>query len=231
MAGINRMKNNMLCVFVLFGLAFTPALIVAESEADWFAEFEQDTETVNEGGLIFLEKRPKQPVHYLHNRITITPESLTTGWVRLSQCHEQLDSVPAAQIVFNPQRIRHLSVTSKHNIEAAWVDGPSVQLKQVSKQAKVCIDAETRAFNIEDDGKYRLRNGPFMRRFLDGFYPMRLRLDVSFPNQLLRLVSVSPNPQSGFRLQQEDGKVSIETLFEGKLYTELLFSRQETRSE
>lgn len=210
---------------MLFGLMLAPVLLVAEPEVDWFAGFEQDTETVNEGSLFFLEKLPDRPVHYLHNRITISAESLTTGWVVLSQCHEHLDPVPAAQIVFHPERIRHLSVTEKRNIKKAWVEGSSVQLKQVSRQAKICIDAETRALSIEGDGKYILRNGPFMRRFLDGFYPMRLRLDVSFPNQLLQLVSVSPNPRPGFRLQQEDDKVSIETLFEGKLYTELTFSQ------
>ena len=225
------MKNIRLVVLLLFGSVLVPVLPVAASEADWFAEFERDTESVNEGSLFFPEKSPDQPVHFLHNRITISAESLTTGWVRLSQCHEYLDTVSAAQIVFNPERIRHLSVTLKRNIEAAWVDGPSVQLKQVSKQAKVCIDAETRALSIEGDGKYILRNGPFMRRFLDGFYPMRLRLDVSFPNQRLRLISVSPNPQPGFRLQQEDDKLSIETLFEGELFTELTFSQRETKPE
>lgn len=225
------MKNKTLGLFLCFGSMFIPVLAVADPEADWFAEFEQDTETVNEGSLYFPGNLPDRPVHYLHNRITISPESLTTGWVLLSQCHEHLDPVSAAQIVFHPQRIRNLSVSKTRNIEKASADGASVQLKQVSKQAKVCIDAETRALSILGDGKYILRNGPFMRRFLDGFYPMRLRLDVSFPDQHLRLVSVSPNPQPGFRLQQEDGKVSIETLFEGKLYTELRFSQREARPE
>lgn len=219
------MNFNRLHVLFMTVALFALVFLITEPKADWFDEFEQDAETVNEGHLVFPKKIPDQPVHHLHNRITITGKSLKTGWVLLSQCHEHLDPVPAVQIVFHPKRVRNLTVTESRNIGKAWVDGPSVQLEEVNKHARVCIDAETRALSRDDDDVYLLRNGPFMRRFLDGFYPMRLNLDVQFPSLQLRLISISPKPQPGFRLQHEDDKVLVETLFEGKLYTELRFAQ------
>ena len=221
------MRNNGVGV-VLWCCLVASVTLASAAEFDWFDDFEEKARAVNEGGLVFLRQPPEAPVHYLHNRITILPDSLSTGWVRLSQCHEHLDAVPALQIVFHPERIRKLSVSAQRDVRKAWVEGPSVQLEEVGKRARVCISAETRALSSDGERRFRLRNGPFMRRFLDGYYPMRVRLDVRWPGQALRLISVSPQPQPqpGFRLQREDDNLSIETLFEGKLTTTLVFSRK-----
>jgi len=191
-------------------------------EDDWFEPFEVNTDHVNEGALVFHSRSPEEPVHHLDNQIVITAESLENGWVKLLQCHEHIDNVPAAQIVFNRHRIRNLAVRDFKGIAAAWVEGASVQLKQVGKAAKICLNAETHALSEDESGGYLLKNGPYMRRFLDGYYPMRVSFSVTKPSTL-KLVSVTPLPQPGFSLNEENDTVRLEALFEGRLNTELRF--------
>lgn len=178
---------------------------------------------VNEGELRFLPQRPDKPVHQHRNLITITDSSLQDGWIHLQQCHHNLDSVPAAQIVYSPERIRNIRIERVEGIVRSWVDGPTVQLEGVGKGAVLCLRAESRALFREEGDRYLLRNGPYMRRFLDGYYPMFVSLQVSYPDQLT-LDSVRPAPQPGLTLEQDNQRVTLETWFEGRLVTELRFS-------
>ena len=209
-----------------FSHIFLLWLLIAASangkEDDWFESFDVDTDHVNEGILVFHTRSPEKPVHHLDNQIVITASSLKNGWVKLLQCHEHIDNVPAAQIVFNRSKIRNLAVRDFEGIAAAWVEGASVQLKQVGKAAKLCLNAETRALSEDELGGYLLKNGPYMRRFLDGYYPMRVSFSVIKPVSL-KLVSVTPSPQPGFSLNEENDTVRFEALFEGRLNTELRF--------
>ena len=219
------MKINNFFLFLLFLLfmIWLPAAASANSkEDDWFESFDVDTDHVNEGMLVFHPRSPDKPVHHLDNRIVITAESLEDGWVTLLQCHEHIDNVPAAQIVFNHTKIRNLAVRDFEGIADAWVEGASVQLEQVGKAAKLCLNAETRALSEDEIGGYLLKNGPFMRRFLDGYYPMRVSFSIIKP-ATLKLVSITPSPQPGFSLNEENDTVRVEALFEGRLNTELRF--------
>lgn len=186
-------------------------------------ELEASTLGVNEGKLSFLAEPPAKAVHHHHNDIVIGPESLREGWVRLEQCHEHLDAVPRAEVVYPPGRIRGVSVASSRGIDRAWVEGPSLQLEGVQRGAELCVKAESRAFSAEQDGAYTLHNGPYMRRFLDGYYPMRVTMTVRYPCDRLRFAGSKPEPQPGFTVRDRDCRVDVEAWFEGRLQTELRF--------
>jgi len=123
---------------------------------------------VNEGGLRFLETAPAKPVHHHQNHIRIDSDSLNSGWVTLSQCHDHLDAVPRAQITFREGFVRDLKVDRFTLIEDAWIEGASVQLRNVEPGARLCLSAQTRALRNTGNGYFNLTNGPYMRKFLDG---------------------------------------------------------------
>lgn len=181
---------------------------------------------VNEGSLSFLIELPAKPIHHHQNQIRITPDSLATGWTDLMQCHDNLDSVPRAQITFREGYISELRVVESRAIGEAWVQGPSIQLRNVSANARLCLEAQTRALKNTGDGYFSLFNGPYMRKFLDGYYPMRVSLRLEYPANLLQLIDISPAEQPGFTIRQEAGQVIIDTVFEGELRTTIQFERK-----
>jgi hypothetical protein len=180
---------------------------------------------VNEGELTFLATPPAKPVHHHQNRIRITPDSLISGWTELEQCHEHLDAVPEAQITFREGFVRNLRVLESHGIGKAWVEGSSVQLQGVGPGARLCLAAQTRALTDSGSGYFTLNNGPYMRKFLDGYYPMQVSIQLEYPAQLLQVIDVSPAEQQGFHISQRAGVVNIETLFEGELRIQAQFER------
>jgi hypothetical protein len=74
-----------------------------------------------------------------------------------------------------------------------------------------------------DNGGFRLRNGPYMRRFLDGYYPMRVALSIDYPTDRLRLVGQSPASQPGFSVHVGERRIEVDATFEGRLVTCLDF--------
>ena len=182
-----------------------------------------NTRKVNEGNLVFLSNIPDKPLHHHHNAVTISPASLNDGWILLEQCHSNIDKVAAAQIVFKANKVRNITIISYQNIEKAWIEGPTVQFINVKNNATICIQANTRSLKQLADGTYSLRNGPFMRRFLDGYFPLHVSLDLDYTQTNLELTSFSPNRQQGFQVEQGDGNIKINTVFEGRLHTEFHF--------
>ena len=77
---------------------------------------------------------------------------------------------------------------SSGNIEQSWVEDNTVQLRNVQENARLCVQAWTRALKSNGDGSYSLRNGPFMRRFLDGYYPMRVSMQIDYASSGLQLI-------------------------------------------
>jgi hypothetical protein len=104
------------------------------------------------------------------------------------------------------------------------VEESSVQLEQVRPGARLCLDAESLVLRVNEDGSVSVRNGPFMRRFLDGYYPMQVSMDVSYPCDDLALEAVSPTAQEGFEVTREGCQVALDAWFEGELYTEIRFN-------
>ncbi len=183
------------------------------SDGDWFAD------DVNEGELAFLAQPPEEDVHHHRNVMTLDRDSLRDGWVRLEQCHHNLDDVARAQIIFRAERTRALRITDSINIGRAWVEEASVQLSDVGKNSSLCLAAETRALTASDDGGYRIDNGPFMRRFLDGYYPMRVSQKIVLADSGLRFFGIRPEVQPGFAVNVSSESIDFDAWFEGRLLT------------
>lgn len=206
-------------------------LAVSPTGADEFDDelarqelLERQLGSVNEGHLEFLQHAPPgPPVHHQHNRVVFDEHSLSSGWVGLQQCHENLDAVANTEIVFHPDRVTDLRVDSHANIGSIIVDGTRVQLREVGAGARLCISARSRALHQDTAGKYVLRNGPFMRRFLDGYYPLHVTMEVLWPEKALRFVAARPLPQPGFQVAAGSDRLHLEAWFEGRLVTELSF--------
>lgn len=217
------------------GLAATALVLVAAAAAaapaaddDWpawaneEAALRQAIARVNDGELSFLEQPTGARVHRHQARVRITPSSLEDGWVVMEQCHQGLDRVPVAQILFREGTTRAIEVLSARNIEAAYPEANSVQLRRVGDDAEVCVRAETQALYPIDSGVFELRNGPFMRRFLDGYYPLQLLLSIEYP-PVIDLVDHTPEAQPGFTVAVSPGLVEVDSLFEGELRTRFRF--------
>lgn len=177
----------------------------------------------SEAELHFLAEPPQQAVHHHSNRITIDQRALETGWTRLEQCHTNMDALGATQIVFREGRIRAIEVLSTSNIDRARVEGPTVQLDGVREGAEICLKAETHNLERTGETTFVLRNGPFMRRLFDSYFPLHVTLTVYFPSEAVTFRAMEPSPRPGLELQQETGKVSIEAWFSGALRTRLRF--------
>jgi len=213
----------MIRVFAL--LSALSATHAVSADSDWDEDI-TDTSTVNGGELVFLAVPPAKRAHHHVNHLTITADSLDSGWVRLDQCHYDIDPVPDAQIVYTADRIRALRLVSTQGIGKAWIEGHSVQLQNIDHGASVCIAGETRAL-VQEAAGYALRNGPFMRCFLVGYYPMRVSLIVDHPPGLA-LEALSPESQPGVKTVQHPGHVELDIWFEGILRTQLIFRDEDS---
>lgn len=182
-------------VFMLALIALARPAGAAEEQDEWsrleqeMAQQQQALE-VNEGELQILEHPPEAASHFHHTRLSITEQSLRNGWVKMYQCHSDLDKVDSSQIVYQAEKISNIRVLSTQNISSVWVEGHTVQMKGIASGSKICLSADRRALSNEE-GRYYLRLGPFIRRFLDGYYPMHVRVEVCYPDAL-ELVSSSP---------------------------------------
>lgn len=206
-------------------LTATAALAAGDDDSWWRDQPTERALAVNEGKLVFLRTPPAKPVHHHASRVTITAASLQNGWTHLEQCHENLDAVPELQIVFNPERVRKLVIRKTRNVGQAFVEGASVQLRNVGHDALVCLSAETHSLQALGAGVYELRSGPFMRRFLDGYYPIHVTFEVSYPPGIA-LIDASPDAQPGVALSEEPQHILLDTWFEGRLTTSFRFSDQ-----
>jgi hypothetical protein len=226
-----RLPMHLLVSMVLLLLVSIFATSVARSQADkdWETYWPDDDpdkiiDAINEGELNFLDKPPDQPVHHHHNTFIVLKSSIETGWIKLVQCHENLDKFPRSQIVYNKDKIRHLRITEQKNIGQAWVEDNTVQLTNVNSNALLCVEAESRALMAQKDGTFVMQNGPFMRKFLDGYFPMRVSIDIKLPANL-SFIAIEPVEQKGFRVIKGEQSLHLDALFEGRLVTRIRFKR------
>jgi hypothetical protein len=179
---------------------------------------------INEGELRFLTEPPATQPHLQSTHVQISEESLKTGWVRVKQCHYRLDRVKAMQVVFAKGRVRDLKILRADNIARVWVEQDSVQLEDIGEDAVLCILSENRSLKIDaPGGGYEWHGGPYMRRFLDGYFPMHLKLAVDYPAARLRLVAIEP-PVVQLKAVSLPGHVHLDLLFEGRLEVSLHFA-------
>lgn len=206
--------SQIVCYIVLLILSLS-----AGASDDIFPEdIEAQVAKVSEGALRFLESPPQAPVHHHYNEIEITESSLIHGWVRLRQCHYNLDPVPELEIVYSPERIKDLKILSADKVGVSRVAGPKIQLSDIESGGKICISAESRALRRKGDNRYMLQNGPYMRRFLDGYYPMQISMRLSVP-ETIRLMEAEPESQPGLEVHFQGRTASLKGWFEGILYT------------
>jgi len=210
-------------LFWMTGVFATEALTPAELDKWFQQEAESSTEAISEGELRFLSEPPAKPVLHSLNVLTVYPASLEDGWVALSQCYQNLDPVAEAEVVYRYKSMRDLRIVNYKNIGAVQVKGQSIQLTEVKKAAELCVSAIVRIFYANPDGSYSLVNGPFHRKFLDGYFPYHLTLEVVYPASRLLLKHTIPAAQPGFNVKQVSGKVVLDGLFEGILNIEIVF--------
>ncbi len=209
--------------YALFNLLYSTMLMASTEDIPWPNDELDIIEQVNEGTLNFLTKAPAKPVLHAINTFTISPKSIETGWVQLQQCYRHLDQITKSVIVYQYKFMRKFQLVSKRNIGAVTLKDQSAELTDVGQDAELCISAETRNFYQNPDLSFSLVNGPYHRRFLDGFYPYRLTLHVIFTDTGLQTVKTQPQAQAGFSINQQQDRLLIETLFEGMLNIEINF--------
>lgn len=218
-----------LILFLLFWMAGVPAdeVMTSEDLEKWFQQEElPSTEAVSEGALRFLVEQPIKPVLHSLNVLTVYPTSLDDGWVGLTQCYQNLDPVAESEVVYRYKSMRDLKIVKYKNIGIAEIKGQSIQLKQVQNAAELCASAMVRIFYLNPDGSYSLINGPFHRKFLDGYFPYHLTLEVVYPPSMLKVKYTMPGEQPGFSVKQGAGKLVLNGIFEGILNVEIVFEAQ-----
>ena len=220
------MANRNGIIILLFALASSLSAneaMTPEQLEKWFnSDDEPSTAQVSEGALQFISPPAKAVLHSI-NTLTIDENSIDNGWVGLAQCYKHLDAVPVAEVVYRYKQMRGLQITATHNIGSAQLQGQSVQLRDVLKGAELCITAEVRIFYQNPDQTYSLVNGPFHRRFLDGYYPYHVTLNIHYPGKRLLLERTTPAVQTGFEVRQASNSLTIDSYFEGVLNTEIIF--------
>lgn len=179
---------------------------------------------VNEGDLEFLTETPAKLPPVLQNNLTISRQSLKDGWVDMVQCHKRIDAVARAQVLYHPRRTRNIKILSFKNIDRVWVKKNSVQLKNIHKEATLCVQAQVKALYSNYNGSYSMRNGPFLRKFLDGYYPMEVTMNVTFPAKSLSFEAITPQEQQGFKVNHDRNNMIVDALFVGELEIEVYFT-------
>ena len=216
-------RMALLLLVSIFATSVARSQADSDGELDWPDEVPDEIyDTINEGELNFLDMPPDAPVHHHHNTFIILKSSLETGWIKLVQCHENLDTFPRAQIVYNKGKIRHLRITRQKNIGHAWVEDNTVQLTNVNNNARLCVEAESRALIAQKDGTFVLQNGPFMRKLFAGYFPMRVIIDIKLPANL-SFIAIEPVEQKGFRVIKGKQSLHLDAWFEGRLMTRIRF--------
>lgn len=241
---MQRMLLQTITCVALSTLSLLPAMAPATALAepthqeegfDWDATWEEAEERaqeeqrllekarqVNEGELEFLTGPMPADAARMEKHILLDRHSLGHGWAAMTQCHYHLDPAPAVQIVYDAERTRDIRITQQQGVGLAQVDGASVQMREISRGASLCVSARVLAIRPDPDTEgYLVENGPFMRRFLDGYYPMQVKLVVDWPAGLLSFAASRPAPRPGLRIEASDSGVLLEAHFEGRLFSQL----------
>lgn len=203
-------------------LCLLTGMPVLVSAADWFNDnWEDRVDKLSEGELIWYQGMPAKGTSRTVLTISLDEESTRDGWVKVRQCHGGLASVPAAQLVFEGRAVRNLQVENAQNIEQSSIEGETVQLSGVGPGAAICVRSEQQVLHRLDGHHWALISGPFQRRFLDGFYPMLVKLDVEWPVEKWRYVRVQP--ATGPAIEARAGHLQMQAHFAGRLKTALIF--------
>ena len=224
---LRPVKTLFLCA-VLAAFNIDPVYAESMSEQELEEWFNDDSDLsithVNEGELTFIAPITDKSVLHSSSVLSITENSLETGWVGLDQCYRKLSPVDKTDVVYQYKNIKQLKVTDSGNIGKAKVDGQTIQLEAVGSSAYICVQAVVQILEKTGQDTFVLKNGPYYRRFLDGFYTYHVSVNISYPAYRLKYSRISPAPQPLFEVIQGPGKLSVDTWFEGVLQVDINFS-------
>lgn len=206
--------------------------LTAEEKAWLTDDSNLEAFAISEGELRWSSKASKEN-YWLENHLTIDAKSLQNGWIKFSQCHHQLDAVNKIEVAYNPSKTRNLEVKSFQGIDSVKVIGSGVELTKVSKGSKVCIDGESRTLTSNDLG-YVIQRGPYMRKFLDGYYPMIVEESLFFKGLDIEITEVTPkSPQTAqtptmlkSKNDNEANELNYSYAFEGRLMPQYRFTKK-----
>lgn len=214
-------------LLVLFLSSHSQAQELSEESLErWLESDDQALPYERKGGgevLQFLHPPPDYPVPFSHTRLELTEASRKNGWVWVKQCHTGLDPVPDAEVVYHFRQMRNLRVSEAVKIEQHWIEGQSVQMKNIGRGARLCVELEARILHQAKNGNYHLRYGPFQRRFFDSYFPMHVLLEVDYAQSRLAYESITPAATKGFVVTEEGRRLLIDAWFRGKLTVALGF--------
>ena len=221
------MNNMTLTVFLMLipGLISAAQEPTAEELEAWFNDdSEPSNDDINEGQLTFIAPPADKNILATEAVMTITDNSLKTGMVSLQQCYRNLDPVAEMDVVYSYKNMKQLHIVSVGNIADARVVGNSIQLRDVTASASICITAQVQLLENTAEDSYLLSFGPYYRRFLDGYYPYHATVIIDYPERLLRYADVLPSQRPMFELVTKPGKLIMDTWFEGVLQVNITFS-------
>ncbi len=181
---------------------------------------------VNEGQLTFIEPVGDKLVLHSDTHFWITEESLQTGWLRMQQCYKHLDAVGRTDVVYQYKEMQQLRIERTEKIAHSRVVDKRIEIEDVLSGAQLCASARVKILNKNGLGEYVLEVGPYHRKFLDGYYPYHVTMTVYYPSQMLKLVSISPGEQNGFRINRGSDSLSIDAWFEGRLNIKTVFQNR-----
>ena len=223
-------KNNTFLLFTLASLLLFSSSISAKqylSPAElekWFnSDEELPTDKVNEGTLKFIDNISTENIFRSTINISIDQDSIKQGWTTLIQCYSNLDPISLTAIIYRKKFIKNIEIISSKNIKNAKISGRKIILNDVSENAQICIELNSRNFYQNEDKSFSLVNGPYHRKFFDGYFPYHLTLNIQYDPNLNYHYSI-PKKQTGFSVKQNLHTLKIKTLFEGRLKTEFRFN-------
>lgn len=181
---------------------------------------------VNEGQLNFITPVHDQSILHSDTQLWITAESTQTGWVKMHQCYRHLDAVGRTDVVYAYREMDDLQVTRAEKIGQIRVKPQGVELEDVAKGAELCVQARVRILQRLSEKTYGMHNGPYHRKFFDGYYPYHVSLTVHYSGNEMKPRRVEPEPQNGFYVTEKTGVLSIDSWFEGELRIGIEFSEQ-----
>lgn len=199
-------------------------------ERAWLLDDSELNELVSALDSMIIETRFIKPFdlsehYYMTNEIKLDTRSLSTGWATLIQCHYNLDPVARLQIVYHSEHTKNLTILEDHAIDLSWIEGKSIQMNGLQKGAKICVQADTYALTPQPNG-YKIERGPFMRKFLDGYYPLHVVLQINWDDLDLKVAKLTPSPQTGVEIELNNQSLHVRYWFRGELRPQIYLSQE-----
>lgn len=201
---------------VLIALAATSLATAQSNDEDW-PDGDAQALAINEGELVFIDPEKDRDALHADTLLELDSDSAQSGWVNMSQCYRNLDTIAKTEITWAYREMSALRVTRSDNIGAFDIGSQSLLLHDVESGASICVAARVRILRSLANGNFQLRQGPYHRRFFDGYYPYRVSLELRFASAGLRLLRIEPPAQPGFSVEPTADGIVIDAWFEGIL--------------